>query len=408
MLTIAANQSPWWFRAVNWMGHKGLIPRHLELTKLTESSLLAEASQKTGLTDFGSSDFLAPMRILLDSIEKEARLHTFGRISIRDRFVRLLSQRLLIQDHLKRFPEITRRPVAKPVLILGLPRTGTTLLHHLMAAAPGARAPLLWELLNPCPPPTRETRSTDPRIKEAKKQLSLLETVVPVASTIHPMNAEEAEECLWLFELSFRSLSFQVFLQVPTYCEYLAGADMLPLYEYHRTALQILQWQCPGDYWLLKTPYHLHYIDTIRKVYPDVRIVFTHRDPLRVVASACSLIESALRSHSDEVDPKKVGQTWMSTWGSAMAHAMAARKDLPGSQVYDLDYDRLMADPIAAARDIHRHFDLPFDPKIEVAMRSWYAKNAAGKHTKHRYELARYGLNPHEVVERFGLDHKRP
>lgn len=113
--------------------------------------------------------------------------------------------------------------------------------------------------MNPCPPPTWETRSTDPRIKEAKKQLCLLETVIPVASTIHPMNAEEAEERLWLFELSFRSLSFQVFLQVPTYCEYLASADMLPLYQDHRTALQLLQWNCPGDYWLLKTPYHLHY-----------------------------------------------------------------------------------------------------------------------------------------------------
>jgi hypothetical protein len=317
-----------------------------------------------------------------------------------------------MQADRRRHPEIAATEVRRPLFVTGLPRTGTTLLHGLLAQDLTSRAPLNWETMYPSPPPERLRYHTDRRIAAAARQIRWFYRMNPEFRKIHPVGAQLTEECLIVTSYSFLSFQFQTSHYVPSYQSWLEQHDLRASYAWHRSFLQHLQWRCPGERWVLKAPAHLFGLEPLFATYPDAGIIMTHRDPLEVVASLASLHTTLRSTFSDTVDPLAVGQEATGRWADGMARALAVRDSgrVPSGHFADVRYPDLMRDPIGTVRQLYRHFDLPWRPGFEERMRRFLAENPKDKHGRHSYSLAEFGLDADEeraryraYRERFGL-----
>jgi hypothetical protein len=370
------------------------------LVRLDEQSLLDRASKNTGLSDFGDEGFREPLRILLASFEHEAALTLLGRLIARSDTVRTLENRLRFVDTLRRNPDVTAAPVRRPLFILGLPRTGTTILHELLAQDPANRVPMTWEVMHPWPPPERATYESDPRIAQVEKHFSGVDKLVPGFKSMHPMGAQLPQECVAITQHDFATMIYPTTHCVPSYQQWLDGADMRPVYRAHTRWLQYLQWRCPAQRWVLKSPGHLWALDALLAVYPDARIVQTHRDPLKVIASLASLVALLRGMASDRIDPRAIGAEWTVRLAQGLEKTMQVRASgaLRDEQVFDMQFCEFIADEIAMVRRIYAHFDLEFTEAAEHRMRRFLAVNPKDKHGAHRYTLAQSALDP--AVER--------
>jgi hypothetical protein len=276
---------PAWVQAL----HTVAEPRWIALDA---DALLAEASARSGLTDFGDDDFREPYHLFVRALDTEAQLHTLGRLIARSDVANWLENRLQLTDWRKRRPEIAREAVAAPIFITGLPRTGTSILHELLAQDPAHRVPLHWEVRHPCPPPEREDTESDPRVARAERQVQLWNHIVPEYPAMHELGAKLPVECIQLTAHSFRSEELMGRHQVPSYAAWYAGCDLAPAYRFHRALLQHLQHRHRRERWVLKAPSHLPALRTLFGVYPDARVVVTHRDPLKIVPSVASILYS--------------------------------------------------------------------------------------------------------------------
>jgi hypothetical protein len=383
-------------RIINRVGSP-LLRAGIPLVNLSKDSLLKSARRRTGLSEPGRYFSREGFQILLQSLEKNANLHILGRRGIRRECLRLLCNNLQIQDDLKHHPEIVKGPIRRPVFIVGLPRTGTTLLHNLLACDPSARAPLMWELYHPSPPPTTETRTSDPRIAIAEKRVRRLLRVAPHLALIHPMDPEGPDECFHLFKNSFMSPAFMLIANVIPYMEWLLAQEMTPAYRYYRQQLQLLQWRCPGEYWILKSPSHLPFLDSLFAVFPDACIIQTHRDPLRVVPSFCSLVLTGWQMSSNRVDVNNVGRQCLNILKIFLDRSMAVREPGRTDQVFDLQYTDLVLDPIAAVHRIYNHFGLNVGSHMEKRMGRYLAETRRYRNGRHEYSLGAFGLNKEEI-----------
>ena len=390
---------PLGLRLLNGVGG-ALRAAGLPLVRLDEPSFLAEASRHTGLDDFGDDGFRDPLRRLLASYESEARLTLLGRLIARRDAVRLLENRLRLVDTWRRHPEIAAEPVRAPIVIVGLPRTGTTVLHALLAQDPQNRVPMTWEVMHPWPPPERATYETDPRIAQVDHHFAGVDRVIPGFASMHPMGALLPQECVALTAHEFATMLYHTTNRLPSYQRWLDGADLRPVYRAHRRWLQYLQWRCPGERWVLKSPGHLWALDALLAVYPDVRIVQTHRDPLKVIASLTSLVTLLRSMATDDIDPHEIGADWTPRLADGLRRGMTARANglLGPSQVIDVQFQDLLRDEIATVRRIYTHFGLTLTPDVEARMRAFLAANTREKHGVHRYALAAAGLD--EATER--------
>ncbi|MGB1015753.1 MAG: sulfotransferase family protein, partial [Nannocystaceae bacterium] len=289
----------------------------------------------------------------------------------------------------------------RPIFILGLPRTGTTLLHNLMALAPRGRAPLMWELLRPSPAPRFETRLNDPRIRRTKREVDGAMRLLPSMRAIHPLVPTGPDECFYLFNNSFMSPVAEAQASVPGYMQWLMQTDMTPAYRYYRTQLQLLQRHIETDYWILKTPTHLFALDALLAVFPDARIIQTHRAPRKIVASCCSLYETSRTLFTETVNPKRLGHRWLETWGAAVDHAMDVRAKAGEATFHDLYYEDFVSDPVRAVRSLHEALELDFDDAFVERMRRHLDDSPKKKFGTHHYSLARYGLTDEQVAGRF-------
>ncbi|MEW6381021.1 MAG: sulfotransferase [bacterium] len=398
--TINQLKFPPLHRLINRAG-KTLDRLGISLINLSAESLLKAACRQTGLSDWGDEDFLTPLTILLDSYNQEADLSFLGRISVRQNCIRLLSNRLRIQDDCNRYPQILETPICRPLFIVGLPRTGTTLLHNLLAQDPTVRVPRTWELMQPSPPPTPEGRKTDRRIAAASKKINRIFACAPQIFSIHPFDPTGPEECILLFQHGFTSYLFVLYTNVPHYTEWLLQHDMVPAYQYYRRQLQLLQWRCPGSHWVLKSPAHLFSLNALLTVFPDACLVQTHRDPHKVVPSLCSLSAMAISLSSNRLDLKCLGERGLSLCGTAIDRAMQVRESASPGQFYDVHYRDLVTDPIGVVRQIYTHFSYDFDPCMEKGMRQWLAANPQFKHGSHRYSLDQFSLDRQAIASRF-------
>jgi hypothetical protein len=371
---------------------------------LDQESLLEEATRNTDLSDFGDEAFREGLSVLLASLEEEARLNEFGRLFAHKEILRHLENRLKVTADWKRHPEMAEVEIVRPIFVVSLPRSGSTILHELLAQDPDNRTIATWECNLPSPPPETATFDSDPRIAQWEAEIARTHgSEVPDFAAMHPMGARLPEECLTVMALDFRSQVFAYQFNVPSYEAWLEGQDLLPVYAAHRRRLQAMQWRCPRKRWVLKAVGHLWALKEIFEIYPDARIVQTHRDPLKVIASLTSLLSMGLGMTSDDVEPHAIGVQWAKSWVEALKKAMAFRDSgaVDKNRFFDVHYRDSMQDPVAMVGRICAHFGIPFSEEVERRMREFLAANPKDKHGAHRYGLEEFGLDPQTERQRY-------
>jgi len=379
---------PDWLTTVNREGSYFNLPA---VVPLDEDSLLQHARRSTGLDDFGDERWREPFRILVQSLEEEADLTLMGRLMARSDILLWLSTRLRVTDTLKQFPQILEEEVAAPMVIVGLPRSGTSILFELLSQDPEVGVPLMWEALQPCPPPEAATYACDPRIEQADRLFTQWSRVAPEFAGMHEMRGDIPAECGLLMAGTFISDHIAALHQAHAYSAYCADADYLPVYRYHKTILQILQWKNPRRRWLLKAPEHQVHLDTLLQVYPDARIVQTHRDPIVCMASATSMMGTLYHMRSDQPFNAQLFDNII--MGEATAQRLERVIDqreagiVPAANIADSRYRDLMDDPLACIAGIYSHFGMTLSDAARERMLGYLASKPRGKFGRHEYAV---------------------
>jgi hypothetical protein len=366
------------------------------LVTLDLDTLLEKSRKLTRLHDFGEPSFRTPLEILLRSFEEDARLNLLGRITVHSEIVRVLCNRLRMQRDRALFPAIAREQVQKPIFITGLPRSGTTFLHALLAQDPACRAPQVWEVMHPSPPPESANYWSDPRIARTRKELSWIKVLMPDFDKCHTIGARLPQECIAITDHSFLSYVFESMYFVTSYRSWHDRQDKRPAYECHRRFLQHLQWRCPGAPWVLKAPSHLMALDALFAVYPDAQVVLTHRDPLKVLPSCASFAKVLRAPFTENIDLKALGAEVSRRWAASAQLVTRMRSEQKQQQgnFFDVSYPELVRDPMAAVSAIYRHFDRELTGPAQAAMRRYVEQNPKDKHGAHLYSLEEFGLDP--------------
>jgi hypothetical protein len=382
---------------------KTRIPR----TPLRVVDLIEAAKRRCGLDDFGGGDFFEGLSRLLDSCHRESRLNLIGKIALRTDLTRILCSRLFMQRDRQLYPAVARQEIRQPLFIVGLPRSGTTLLHMLLAADPEHRAPLTWEVMTPSPP-TRDSEKR--RIQRAMQSCNCLNWLAPTFRHVHAVGAELPQECVGLMTPTFMSDQFDTMYYVPSYRAWFFRQDLLPAYQYHRRFLQHLQVRQSAPRWVLKAPTHMFALPTLLSVYPDALFVQTHRAPLDAMASVASLITILRRVFSDAVDPFIVCREAIQYWSETLDRFLQERDRLAEYRVCDVNYIEIRRDPVAAVRRIYEHFGWLLSAEAEQRMRLVLASQPQEQYGRHRYNLSGFGVREAEgaaaftaYCDRFGL-----
>ncbi|MEM7434369.1 MAG: sulfotransferase [Myxococcota bacterium] len=370
---------------------------------LDADDIVRNAKRKAGSDRAGDEGFLTALPVLLAAVEREAKLNWIGRIACRQSLAMALESRFGLYRYRAEHPEIAAVPIVKPVFIIGLPRTGTTVLFNLFGSDPANRTPLGWETQFPNPPPSPEDFHDDPRIARARKYFGQMDKMAPNLASMHEVGAELPQECMPILAHSLLSPQASITFNAPSYQDWVDQQDATPSYRYHRHFLEHLQSKCMKDRWVLKSPVHLATLDTLLAQYPDARIVFTHRDPVKTIPSLASLVYTVRGIVTDHVDPRDVGVEQLRWWGRALDHALevrAAHQDKE-SQFVDVQFEEVVADPVATMERIYRELALPWTDEAEHRMRGFLSENPRTKHGVHTYELEDFGLERDEIRARF-------
>ena len=395
-------------RALNALG-RALERAGVRPFPLGEEALLSEARRRTGLADFGDGAFREPLAIFLRALESEAALTLVGRFLARRELLGWLVNRLELTDTWRRHPEILREEVRAPLFVTGSGRSGTSLLHELLAQDPRSRVLRTWEALHPCPPPEAAGYETEPRIARADREMRLWERIAPAYGTMHENGGAVPQECIYLTAHELQSDLLSGSYQVPSYQAWLARSDKTRAYRYHRRMLQLLQWRCPGERWVLKAPSHLWTLRELFAVYPEARVVQTHRDPLVVLASMTSLVATLFWLRSDRVDPRAIAKGWLRGVAFMLTHSLEQREKglLPADRIHDVLYQELVRDPIGAVRRLYARFELELAPVAEARMRAYLAARPKDRRGAHRYAFAHTGLDLSRERARFAAYQER-
>jgi len=376
--------------ALNWVGRR-LRGFGLELPPLSPMSVMKSASKLAGSDDFGTDSFREPLDVFLRSCRDEAKLTTFGRVLVSRMLASALSNRIALQRWSAEHPDVRDERIEAPWIIVGLPRTGTSVLSMLLGLDPVARPLLQWEAAHPVPPPTLEEAAEDPRIARTAKDLDALMKLNPPLKAMHPFGATLAEECVSLFMYDVRSLALETQAHVPSYARWLERTDMTSAYAQHRLALQTLQSRQPTERWILKTPNHLWHLDALRAAYPDARVIWTHRDPGPVVTSLASLANAAQRLLTSRDDPRPTAEEWKRKCAFALSSAMSFDERAPSGWCQHVHYQVLMADPVGTVRELYRHFGEEVGSLHVRRMRAFLEQRPADVFGRHRYDPADFG-----------------
>ncbi len=362
--------------------------------------LLADARAAAGnLVDFGDDSFREGLAVLLETYER-ANLKPGGRKRTRGRLVQLLSNRLLIEAALARHPEVLERRIARPVYLTGLPRTGTSALFNLLTTDPAARPLLTWEGMFPAPlGRPLAAGEEDPRLVGMRAYYARQREKDAGFDKIHYVDAETPEECVLLLAHTFKDVQIGIEPLMSPYREWFEAQDLTPSYRYYRNLLKLLDWQRPGERWLLKSPAHLWAIDVLVDLFPDCCIIQTHREPCQILASYCSMM-AALMSTRETFDKAELGRAVLDHLANALERGLAARDRADPQRFIDVDYRAFIADPMTTAERIYSHFALPLSASTAGALRAHIAANPQSKHGRHAYSLEEYGLTPSSVRSR--------
>jgi len=358
--------------------------------------LMKRARANTGLSDFGPDTFLEPLERLIASLEADAGLTALGYDIASTQLTDALENRLHLNACVAATPEITQGPIERPIFIIGMPRTGTSILHELFAQDPKLRVPLTWEVTQPIPPPETASYDDDPRIQACNETLAETERLIPGFRKMHRMDAQLPQEDVSITSLEFTSMLYEASFRLPSYTAWFhREADMRPAYRLHRRFLQVLQWRCPAERWVLKTPGHLWSLDTLLAEYPDACLIQTHRDPLKVVSSLTSLVSTLRVLASDRVDPSEVAREWSELNAQAYDASVDARQSglIPSEQVIDIHFREFMADPLGQLHRIYEKFGLEKSPVVDERMRAYLAQHSDEEYGRHVHHFEDTGLD---------------
>jgi hypothetical protein len=379
-------------------------------TSLALEAIVAEANARAGRDRFDDESFREPLARLLGSLDREAALSPAGRATQHARIVESLVMRHVLEQYEARHPEIRSEEIAAPLVIAGLARTGTTMLHRLLAADPGLFAARWWEVRFPAPRPDCDSRGPDPRIAEAHAQVDWILANQPVLAAIHPWDAEGPDEEIMLMEHSFLSWVPESGANVPSYRAWLDRQDLRPAYALLQRLLRFLQWQKrrrgeTAERWVLKAPMHLGFLDLLFETFPDARVIQTHRDPLETIPSLASFYLALWGLATEKPDPLAVGRQCLARWSAALRRCLAVRETLPAGRIVDVSYRDVAQGPLASVRRIYAAVDRALTPEAEAAMAAWVAEHPREHRPPHEYAMETFGYT-REMLEREFADYR--
>jgi len=393
---------PKWLAALNREGE------HLDLKSvvpLDQDSLIESARRATGLDDFGKDHWREPFACLCRDIDGPAQLTLMGRLMTRSDLLIWLTNRLQVTDLLKQHPEILDQEIENPMFIVGLPRSGTSILFELLSLDPACGVPETWEAMFPCPPPTAESYDSDPRITRAHELATQWNRVVPEFATMHEMGGRIPAECGHIMANSFISDHIASLHQAPEYGTLYATADMRPAYDEHKTILKILQWKNPRDHWLLKAPAHQNHLDILLETYPDARIIQTHRDPIKCMASTTSLMGCLYYMRSDLPFDSNAFEDIIQGEPTAqrLEHVMAQcdRGVVPESRICDSRFQDLMDDPMGCVAHIYDHFGMTLTTGARESMERYLESKPRDKFGAHQYTVEKDELSERRLFRNY-------
>jgi hypothetical protein len=374
-----------------------------------EEGVLEDARLSTGLSDFGPGEFRGALQVLLRTYA-EGPLTERGRKSSRRRVVGLLATRLRVAEALRRHAEITQRELPRPMVLTGLPRSGTSALFNLLASDPSARALLLWETQFPDPMEDAEQGAPDPRRAAIEAHYAKSREKNPEFTKIHFASADTPEECVLLHAYAMTGVHLGTEVMIEPYASWYRDQDLHGMYDYYKMLLQTLDWQRPGDRWLLKAPAHMWGIDALIDTFPDVSVVWSHRNPLACTASICSMTH-ALMDGKIEFERSALGPIVMDFYATSLERGLEARDRRDRAHFIDVAHDEFVEHPMAVAEKIYGYFGFPLEASARSAMEAHTSANPKGRHGAHEYDLSDWGLTEDQVrtrfapyAERFGID----
>jgi len=375
---------------------------------LGADELMTRAQRRMNLVDFGSTPFQEPLQNLLRACREEAELSLFGRFATRWDAVRFLSNLLRLREEERRAPKILEERIERPIFIAGLPRSGTTFLHSLLAEDDTNLVPRIWQLIHPYPIST----GSDQRPRRVSRQLRVFGMLAPEFRHMHPIDASSPQECSEITAHVFASLRFDTTYHVPSYRRWLDETGHLDAYRFHKRFLQHLQHQAGlAGRWMLKCPDHIFALDALRAVYPDAGVVFVHRDPLAVLPSVTRLTEVLRRPFTRHVDKLEIGRQDSDRWLSATELMIeAADEEQFEEPILHIHYLNLVSDPLETVATLYRHFGRALDPHTAARIGRLVEAKPNGGYGTRRSHLEEYGLDPiaereryARYVERFGI-----
>lgn len=398
LITSTDYENPYRPFLVKIFNSVGKLSENLGLSSsLNIEKLTASAIRKTRLEDFGDDGHVEALEVLVNSINEEAELTPTGRLIQKTRLASALAHRLRIEKLLKQHPEINDINLGKIILITGLQRSGTTILHRLLNSHPSIRGVSGVEALNPLPP-RNKTKGMITRNAHAVLAQRLISYLSPQFMAVHPIDHNEPEEDVMLLDLNFMSQAPEAIMHVPSYSWWLEEQDHTQTYEYFRKVLKILCWQRPSSNWVLKTPHHMEYLDVFLKVFPTATVVQIHRDPQKTMPSFCSMVAHNRGIFSDHVDPKEIARHWSRKARRMVELTIQSRAKADADRFVDISYYDLMKDPIAQLRRIYLKAGIDFDAEAVQQAKTFMKRNPQNRFGRHVYHLSNFGLSK-EIIE---------
>jgi len=370
----------------------------------TAVGLLSAACAETGLDDFGDMHFVKGLIALTEALEKEAKLNAVGEQMVYGGCMRLLCNRLRYQADIKKHPEILDEKIEAPIIILGLPRTGTSKLQRVMSSDPSVQRLEFWKTIFPAPFPNEMFGNPQPRIDAALEFENALATGFPGWMARHPMEALEPDEELHIMDMSFECMISWLFSRVPSYYNYFSKADPRPTYNILHKMLQYLQWQDGGGRnrpWVMKSPVHLGNIPTLLETFPDAVLVHCHRDPRKIIPSFASLIEEGRKMGSDTVDPLEIGRDMFNYWAEQTDRYLLARKSLPKDRIIDVQFEDTVGNVVSVIERIYKKAGRQLRPEAVAAFGDYESRRPDKHWGSYSYSADHYGLSLTEIDARF-------